>query len=1068
LERQWRVLSRPDGSRDLVLDDADGARIYGKVDAQTAKDLDHVLDASSRKSGKDWEDVPESVAKSIPLGQMGFPERIANAWRGGWAGVAESLTWDRMLHGELTGEQAAAQAAPELLKARLDEDPVLAWKGTPGATLAEYAKHPVRAAEEAAVGFVHMQPLMADLLLHGPAEAAQAPMALGAGVARFLTGGKMEPEKAAEAVGSAMALGVAQGTAVRAMRLFSGQAAAEMNRMGLDDEAVKKYAPLVGAGNAALTAAQFALLSPEAQAVALEKVLGSKIVKDAAVEWMVKYAGGVAAFGGLGGAQEAVSTFFNNAAAVASHRPDLLVSGPEAGSRVFMATLKGSLQGAFLNAPGAAAEALGGRGAEGAGTAASEKPSSATPGEAAGVEKMRELSGEGAPREVEGKPTTPHEFFSDSEIKAVAKETPKKTAEDLRYQMTGERDQQVQRVNVAMRKFEQEVPDTARREAILAMRDTGGDAEQLRRNADDPTLPEWFRNANAAAAEGLFPKEQEWLGTIDRYFKEAFQVGAEKGTLSAARENYINRVYQPEGEGETPRTEAGGTLRPRTSHALERSFETMADAMRPWRDQDGVLHPGKQFAVTDPAELVRIYNSELATANASRSMLDSMHEAKIGGWRAERPDGWERVGELEKRVPIKDKAGNPVLGEDGNQLVMKYNYYAPKDIAKGLSAITDPNLVNRFEEMRKVAKYQGLVKTWDLSMSLFHHVTLAAQVAYAGDVKGFLDLGHLSERLEDPGFLERERLMIKHGLTTAITQDNMDIMRRLSEDPGSPMAKAAQLPGVKQVGEFAKGSAEFLFGKAARMWKVDTASRLAFEWLKDNPEATPEKFTEAMRGIARHVNDRFGGQNWEALGVSKTALAAGRALILAPDYFVSNLHMLRDAVLNWKGPEGSLSRQHIGAALASSWAAGQLMSYAIKGKGMESNRRGHGTEVEVAPDVYVTPFRGAPGEILKLGSKVAEHGLGGAGEYVQGKAAPFVRGVVGYKTKYSGAPVYKKTDNAAVSSGKVLLHFLANVAPVPFSLTNLYEYVHDGEPTLAGVLAVGTGIGRYSPASKKR
>lgn len=703
------------------------------------------------------------------------------------------------------------------------------------------------------------------------------------------------------------------------------------------------------------------------------------------------------------------------------------------------------------------------------------------------------------------------EFFNDEhpiEIKPLG--TDKNTAADIRQQLVGNRDEQVARVNQLTRQFRKAVPDLEQRQGAAWYLDAGGDrgalehmleeAKQARANEgmspvqldeDNQKLAEMagFPDSKLGdhveeieAALNLDPKTQKWADTAGRYYAEAAEVGQERGTLTTARENYVNRIYAPEKQEDFVKSGMGSGVEPSTGHSLARTYDTMADAAR----------AGKSFATTDLADLMSVHNEEMARANSARQTFDAMEKAGLGGWKKSAPNGWDQVGTLEKSTRLKGQDGQALIGEDGNQIVSNSKFYAPKGIAKGLEAVADPNFVKKIDSMRATAKYQGLVKTVDLSFSLFHHLSMMAQLFYAapgealgdvvnkvrgvepekfeaGGISAIFRPEKMDQLLSAPDFGEREQEFARYGGVTAITGDSQDILRNLTHNNDDTFSKITNAPGVKQVLETTDKSADFLFGKVQRLWKVDTYSKLAANWAADHPNATNGEVTAAMRGFARHVNDRFGGQNWEAMGMTKSNLSLLRIGLLAPDWTASNLHLLK-AAIGEGGTSGSASRAHVLSSLVVGMAATEGLNHLLTGHFTDENKKGHELEVEISPNVYVSLLRGGVQDITKLASMVMESGLGGVSRFAQGKLSPFARTGVGLltNTQYTGQPIVPRNAGPVAGTYDVLKYALNSASPVPLGISNLAAYAQSSEPTVAGAAAVATGVGRFSQGRKEK
>ncbi len=482
---------------------------------------------------------------------------------------------------------------------------------------------------------------------------------------------------------------------------------------------------------------------------------------------------------------------------------------------------------------------------------------------------------------------------------------------------------------------------------------------------------------------------------------------------------------------------------------------------------------GKKFATTDIADTLAIHNEELARVNASRKLADYLVNSGLAAWKKEGnlPEGWKQVGNMQKRVPIKDQEGNPVLGDDNNQVVSKSVLYAPEGIAKGLRAITDPDYTKKIDALRGIQKYQGLVKTVDLSFSLFHHLSLTAQTLYQGGFMALMRSPVMNKTLESKEFRDLETDFVQHtGITTKVS-DNQDIVRQLITHNKDIFSKFTNLPVVKQALETSQKSSNFLFGKVQRYMKVTDYGTKMANWISDHPDATDSQIKAAKTGFAREINDAYGGQNWEARGISKTQLSILRLVLLAPDWTISNLSLGKKVFEG--GTAGSSARWNLATALVGGMLLTEGINQVMTGHTTDRNKKGHQFEVEISPDVYVSLLRGGIGDIIKLVSMNVESGLvGGNARFLQGKMAPLPRTGVGVfsGTKYTGTPIVKnKRENSLEKTLDYLTYAWQSAGPQPFGLSNLADYLMtERNKTLGGGLAVGIGAARYSKSGKKK
>lgn len=656
-------------------------------------------------------------------------------------------------------------------------------------------------------------------------------------------------------------------------------------------------------------------------------------------------------------------------------------------------------------------------------------------------------------------PGADNQYVIDRPFDLKPKETDKATAQDIREQFSGIKNEQIVRGTQLANELRRDVPDPAQRQGMFWFKAAEGNEAVLKEALADPDLEKYHEQIKAAL--NLSPEAIKALEKVDRYYKESGQVSTDIGTIRNVLENYQNRIYEPEKANHAVKSETAAGLKQTTSHAKQRVFDTELDAAR----------AGKTFATTDVADALSIHNEEMARVNTARKMADAMAESKLGAWKQQGnvPEGWEQVGTLQKDVPLKGKDGQALIGEDGNQVHSRSVFVAPEGIAKGLAAIADPNFTKKIDSLRSVQRFQGLVKTVDLSFSFFHHLSMLAQTVYQRDLSTLMKLPDMENVLNTPEFLENERDFALHGGMTASVEGNSDILRHLTQNTGDTFSDIVNAPGVKQVLEQVDKNADFLFGKMQRLMKTNNYAQMAADWVADHPDATNAEVLEAKRGFARHVNSVYGGLNWEAMGMTKSNLSLLRLGLLAPDWTISNIGLLKQAI-GEKGTAGNASRAHILSALTIGIVGTEAMNKMLTGHFTDQNPSGHKLEVEISPDVYVSLLRGGIGDISKFASMVAESGLGGVARFVQAKGAPVVRTAEGLltNTQYTGRPIVPRGAGPVAGTYDVLKYALQNLGPMPLGISNLLQYAKSDQPTVRGAAAVGTGVGRFSTGGKAK
>lgn len=639
----------------------------------------------------------------------------------------------------------------------------------------------------------------------------------------------------------------------------------------------------------------------------------------------------------------------------------------------------------------------------------------------------------------------------------------KEASKSMREEYSGIKQSQVVRGNQLADNIRKTVPEKTERQGIFWYKAAKGNLDLLAEALNDEKFKDYHDQIEKAL--NLSPKSLEALDMVNKYYDEAGQVSSDIGTIKNIRDNYMNRIYEPEPPKDYIKNELKAGIKQTTSHALQRVYDTEFEAVA----------NGKKFAVTDVSDALAIHNEEMARVNTARKMANYLVDNNLAAWKKEDnvPTGWQQVGNMVKRVPLKDKEGNPIIGEDSNQVISKSILVAPKGISDGLKAITDPDFLKQFELVRKIQKFQGLVKTVDLSFSLFHHLSLTGQSLYQG---GFMDLMKtpvMDKLLDSKEFGEMEQDFVRHtGMTTKV-EENQDILRKLvSDNPKTFSEKITNIPGVKQALEASQKNSQWLFGRLQRYLKVTDYQTKMSNWISKHPEASNAEVKSAKIGYSKEINNAYGGQNWEARGITKTHLSLMRLLLLAPDWTISNLSLGKDAAMDWKSTSGGASRANLATALIGGMLLTEGLNQVMTGHFTDENKKGHQFEVEVSPDVYVSLLRGGIGDLIKLTSMTADSGaIGGPTRFLQGKGAPLARTAVGILsgTKYTGVPISKKKENALEKTIDYLAYSYQSAGPQPFGVSNLADYLmHEREQTLGGGIGVGIGAARYSQSGKRK
>lgn len=652
-------------------------------------------------------------------------------------------------------------------------------------------------------------------------------------------------------------------------------------------------------------------------------------------------------------------------------------------------------------------------------------------------------------------PVTENKYVKLDDLNFTKGKNDKATSNAIRSEFTGVRNAQIVRGTQLSDSIRKAVPDKVAQDALSFIVESGGDKSLIEKSLSDPKFAEYKPTLEKAL--NPTPEMVNALKEGTTYYKEAGQVSKDLGTIHNIRDNYANRIYQPEPSKDFVKTELTSGLKQTTSHGKRRIFDTIFDA----------IQNDKKPATVNFPDLLSIHNEEMARVNTAVKLTDSMKEAGLHQWVNPKdiPEGWTKTGLNDRFIPLKDKTGAPLIGDSGNQAVNHLVSVAPEGIAKGIRAIAEPNFAKKIDLLRGIDKYQAVVKTYDLALSFFHHFTFAMQTLYQGGANTLLKAPLMNKIVESPEFANIEQDFMRHeGITTKVA-DNQDILRNIAGKD----SKLGNLPVIKQFNKLTQSSGEFLFGKVQRFLKVSDYGNKISSWLASHPNATNEEVVAAKKGFSQEINAAYGGLNWEAMGFTKSEITNLRRVLLAPDWTISNLKLGQYAFKG--GTVGSAARANIAKSLIEGIALTEGVNKIMTGHFTDQNPKGHGLEVEVSPGVYVSFLRGGIGDIIKLGSKIETGGVvGGTSSYLQGKLAPIPRTAVGLLSgvDYTQRPITQSKSGFLGKTAQSLGYVAANATPLPFGVSNTTNYLGDKKKTLLGGATIASGIGNYRPTPKKK
>jgi hypothetical protein len=689
----------------------------------------------------------------------------------------------------------------------------------------------------------------------------------------------------------------------------------------------------------------------------------------------------------------------------------------------------------------------------------------------------------------------------------------KKAGDKVRTWFTSEEDLWAARTNqitdIVTRKL---VPKMPQREALAIMREFRYKPAELQQFIDgshpdlqelkggvpnamkflDPVQP-LMRDAMRMIGNGMTAGEDAADKSFTLISQASLDEGRKGGWLGSRWESdtYVPHKLHPKGEGEIAREPStagramGGQIGKYFGFGERRSdqYPTLLHAIA-----DGVVPK-----TLDPSALFTIHGSEFARARATHLLEEHLETWGLGTYSGpdRAPRGWEPLAghtdEFQKRIPFRRQglgagapAGTPremaqakIAGLQGGQSypqvsggespeeldVAIQRLYVPPFIQKALGPLTAPEYLRR--EISGFAKFRSAqrgLKQAILGLSGFHLLT--ENVMAKVDIGPSAMYQALKVQREAPEFLELERDGIESGLATPITGKTVEAYKNLM--PGTIPTRGevirAYIPGSKQGLAAADAVTRFTFENVQRRYKVWGYGLHRDAWMNENPMATPSQLAEAKRGIASYTNAVYGGLHWENMGIGKAMVEVGRALLLAPDWWASNIVLGKyalDARPSWSEftnhpLRGALTKEAVQARLARRFWAKQTIQGLVENQMLSLMFSGqlsarpfqvyHGKDKD-GRDIYQNGvFRGSSGDAISLGTKIQDHGLlVGAGVFVGSKMAPLTKPMMHIATGRDdfGRELTPKGMNWLAATVRSLGSLVTDISPIPIAARNL-------------------------------
>ena len=421
------------------------------------------------------------------------------------------------------------------------------------------------------------------------------------------------------------------------------------------------------------------------------------------------------------------------------------------------------------------------------------------------------------------------------------------------------------------------VTDKQLREIMPFLRERTGFPESLERD-DLRTLFNKLDKTDKAEltklADGVSDK-------FEKYYKNYKEAKGEQTEESI--ENHISHIWDLDDKKKSLLT---NFITTNSKFAKQRTIGTLVEGI------DGIEIDGEkvQFKpkTLDYAEILKSSSDNLIKATHDSILANEIKNLKYRGESlvlpaAKAPSEW-----VEVNHPALNKAvymGS--IGEKEIPLMMKNPVKVHPEIADYVSAIFEVQKNSKF--WTAFDSLNGMIKQGLLGFSGFHGYALSeSSIGNAGVGKTLKELNpkKFVDAIKNGNYdvyenEEAAKRAIKAGVQLGTPSD---LQRNLVEET---------LKKVPYLGNFLSGTVS---ANNKILWDVlhNNFKVLAFETAVENLGGNITK--EQERAVAQWVNDSFGGQAWELLGIKKSTIKAASRVLLSPDWNFSTIRQAAAAI----------------------------------------------------------------------------------------------------------------------------------------------------------------------------
>lgn len=421
-------------------------------------------------------------------------------------------------------------------------------------------------------------------------------------------------------------------------------------------------------------------------------------------------------------------------------------------------------------------------------------------------------------------------------------------------------------------------------------------------NLNRPDLQKAYQNRDVKKLDKIAKEIKE---QNDKVWKQ-MQNGA-NDMDSDFIENYITHIWDID---PNERTDVISHFTTKNKWASGRYIKTL---------EEGIEKFGLKPKMLDISEILSVHGSMANNVEVNKNFVEGLKELKIGG----------------KKIMIHSSKKPPTSWVKFPHSSMQ-GYSVHPDVAIALDPVFETKKFkgkgNFDKGVQVLEQVNSALKEMQLTVSLFHHgalteaaVPLLGLDAFKAIFKESAGRFALSQKQKFSGKTglqsqlpyafqnpEATKTALKAGVQVGASIDiRVAEINSFFKKVTNVFEKYGELGG-KQVGDADLGGkiAKFfpdkiqklIEGNSELLWDYmhDTFKIMAYHKLTSNIPAkfnTPELIQKFQREQAQFVNDSFGGQNFDVLGISPFAIQASKWLLLSPDWTISTLRQAAPFVL---------------------------------------------------------------------------------------------------------------------------------------------------------------------------